>query len=155
MTGKHHINTSPIQHIFHHFLHPQGFVLQLVRFIGVVPGRVHNPDEPRGCRPVDLLQIGQEPPVLGRVSLKVGVGTQHDDVNTCDVEGVVEVGGGGALLVGHDPPGVVGRESGAVDTPDFLLLVVAVGHHPGALAGEGLHQEAEGVPFFLVHVGVG
>lgn len=69
-----------------------------------------------------------------------------------DVEGIIEVGGGAALLVRHAPPAVVGYEGVAVEDGEGLDIVVALGDHPRAFAGVRLDEASEGVPQRLLRV---
>lgn len=151
------INTSTINEFFHGRLHVVGLRLALMSRIGVVPRRVDDHHHPRSPPSVHLPQVILQPLTLHRITAKIGVGTEHDDVDATPrgVEGVVEVGVGAALLKGHPPPRVVGGEGVAVDKGDLLHLVVALRHHPRPLPGQRLHQPPKIVPHWLVEIGVG
>lgn len=157
VTSKNDINSSTIEKFLHGSLHVVRLGLILMGSIRVVPRRVDNNHQPRSLFSIDLPQVGLQPLVLGGVLVKISVGPKHDDVDTTrgGVEGVVEVGVGGALVEGHGPASVVGGEGGVVDGGDLLVLMIALGDHPWALAREWLHQAAEGVPPGLDDVRVG
>lgn len=154
VAGKDDVDTRGEERVLHSFLHPHGLELLLMIAIRVVPRRVNNSHEPRRPPPVHLLQIRLQPPVLVRVRSEGRVGTEHDDVDAGDLEGVEEVGGGSRFLVRHHPPGVVGGERSPVEGLDLLDVVVAVRHHPRPPARQRLDQDPEPVPLRLVHVGV-
>lgn len=70
-----------------------------------------------------------------------------------NVKGVVQVGVGAALLVGHGEARIVCGEGGRKVQEEGLDLVVAFHRHEGRPAEDGLNQAAPGVPPGLVPAG--
>lgn len=72
--------------------------------IRVVPWCVEEHEDPGSPGPINTRQVSLEPLVLIRLGVKVRIRSQHDDVDLCHVERVVQVGRGPTFLVWHLPP---------------------------------------------------
>lgn len=155
MASEDHIDPSLVEQSFHGGLHVVGFFLPPMCGVGVVPWGVDDHQDPWSSAPVNLRQVGRQPLVLIGCWVEISVRPEHDDVHaTGNVERVVKVAVGTALLVRHAPPRIVGYERLGVYKGDPLDLVVSLGHHPRTLASQRLHKSAKRVPPWLDEIGV-
>lgn len=80
MPSENSIDSRSVKQRFHRLSH--ALALALVRRVGAVPGRVEEHEEPRSDPPVDLDQVGRQPLVLRGAGVEVGVGAQHNDMDS-------------------------------------------------------------------------
>lgn len=145
MPREDHIDTRLVQNRLQG--HPHALSLTFMCSIRVIPRRVDQRENPRRLGPINSRQVSLQPPVLIRAVVKIRVGPEHDNVGPGHVEGVVQVGDGPTLLVGHSPSGAVGHEGlWIIEDRELLDLVVALRHHPRPRARIGLDEAAERVP---------